>query len=312
MVESCIEFRLGHTDPTLGDQRLGGTLTKRRKNMFPWQKPLTRDPDEIDRIVGPSGNQEPSRDLNIFWVWGVDKDHAKGVHAYDWTMDLFVNKLLPNVPRVTATQIMHFPTQEQWQTADLVVFYSGLDKAWERKQYDLIDAYQDRGGGLMFFHLALLQASGEELAKRIGLAFGVGNAPNGPTKFGVLPSPVHLTAAAAESPIFEGFPPDLELVDELYWNLTGDPDKVTTLVTSPAGPEFTADGPPGPEDLDGGAWPVIWTTEKGSGRVFATVLGHNHFSFNDPLFRIILLRAMAWVMKESFDPFKPLVGMHAG
>ena len=30
----------------------------------------------------------------------------------------------------------------------------------------------------------------------------------------------------------------------------------------------------------------------------------------DPYFRIILLRAMAWAMQESFDPFKPLVTLH--
>lgn len=86
------------------------------------------------------------------------------------------------------------------------------------------------------------------------------------------------------------------------------------LVTSPAGPEFATPGPPKPEDLDGHAWPVMWTKEDGlaerCGRVFATVGGHNYFSFNDPHFRIILLRAMAWVMHEPFDPFKPLVELH--
>ena len=294
--------------------------------MFNWQKPLVRDNAEIARIIGPLEQQEPSRDLHILWVWGVDKDHDKGIHAYDWVMDLFVNKLLPNVPRLTAVQTMHFPTPEQWATADLVVFYSGLDMVWEKSHYDLIDAYQERGGGLIFLHLALLQASGEELAKRIGLAFGTRGAANGPTKYGVLPTPVRLTAAAADSPILERFPQELEMVDELYWNLTGDPETVTTLVTSPAGPEFATPAPPQPEDLDGQAWPVMWTKEEGLpegfaerpaersaerlARVFATVGGHNYFTFNDPHFRIILLRAMAWVMHESFDPFKPLVELH--
>ena len=51
----------------------------------------------------------------------------------------------------------------------------------------------------------------------------------------------------------------------------------------------------------------MWTTEVGRGRVFVSGVGHNYFTFNDPYFRIILLRAMAWTMNESFDPFKPLV-----
>lgn len=280
--------------------------------MFSWQKPLVRDHAEIERIVGPSEQSEPSRDLNILWVWGVDKDHDTGIHEYDWVMDLFVNTLLPQVPRVTAVQTMYFPTEEQWAAADLVVFFLAPRERWEKEHFDLIDAYQKRGGGLIFLHLALLQsAPSEELAKRIGLSFGTGDAPNGSTKYGVLPTPVRLAAAAAGSPIFERFPPDLELVDELYWNLTGDPEAVTTLVTSPAGPEFATPGPPGPEELDGNEWPVMWTTEVGPGRVFASVIGHNYFCFNDPYFRIILLRAMAWAMNESFDPFKPLVELHA-
>jgi type 1 glutamine amidotransferase len=64
---------------------------------------------------------------------------------------------------------------------------------------------------------------------------------------------------------------------------------------------------PKPNELDGKEWPVIWTREIGRGKVFATTIGHNFFTFDDPYFRIILLRAMAWTMNESFDPFKPLV-----
>jgi len=55
---------------------------------------------------------------------------------------------------------------------------------------------------------------------------------------------------------------------------------------------------------------VIWTKETGKGKVFATVLGHNYFTFNDPYFRIILLRVIVWTMNESFDLFKPLVMSH--
>jgi len=72
----------------------------------------------------------------------------------------------------------------------------------------------------------------------------------------------------------------------------------------------TLPAPPKTEELDGKAWPVMWTTEKGRGRVFCSGVGHNYFTFNDPYFRNILLRAMAWTMNESFDPFTPLVTLH--
>ena len=272
---------------------------------FPWQKPVSRSKAAVAKILGPITQREPSRDLTIVWVWGVDKLHEKGTHEYAWVMDDYVNTLLPQVPRVTAIPSMYFPKKELWEKADLVVFYNWpREKKWD---YDLIDAYQKRGGGLIFIHMSLSPGSGEELSKRIGLACDYAS---GTTKWGVLPTPVTLTEAASQHPIFERFPPTFDLADELYWHLRGDPNSITTLVTSPAGPAIAnkrVSGSPKIEDLDGKKWPVMWTKEVGPGRVFVTVPGHNYFTFNDPYFRIILLRAMAWTMNESFDPFKPLV-----
>ena len=116
-----------------------------------------------------------------------------------------------------------------------------------------------------------------------------------------------LTAAGANSPLFKGFAPTIHFADEHYWNLTGETSSITTMMTASGGPTGPSSGPPTASDLDGNDWPVIWTKTRGPGRVFACVLGHNYFTFNDPYFRIILLRAMAWTMNESFDPFKPLV-----
>jgi len=235
---------------------------------------------------------------------GIDKFHAKGTHEYAWVMDLFANHLLPQVPRVTVIPSMYFPEKELWEKADLMVFYLWPREPWD---YKLMDEYLERGGGLIFIHMALMQGSGEELSKRIGLAWDTRE--NG-TNWGVLPSPVTLTDAALQSPIFERFPRRFALSDEFYWNLRGDPAGITPLVTAPAGPAIAnkpLDAPPKLEELDGKAWPVMWTKEVGKGRVFVSAAGHNYFTFDDPYFRIILLRAMAWAMHESFDPFKPLV-----
>ncbi len=280
------------------------------QGQHPWQKPPLRDPAEIERILGPAKQREPSRDLNIVWVWGVDKNHDRGAHEYGWVMDRFVNTLLPTVPRVTAIAAMYFPTEEQWQNADLVVFYLQSREEWTDRHYGQIKAFQARGGGLIFLHLALLQFPAEPLEECIGLSYGTQNSPNGPSGWGVLPTPVTLTKAAANSPLFEGLPKELDLVDEHYWNLSGDPNTVTAMVTAPAGPTGPSSGPPKPEELDGKNWPIMWTKVTGKGRVFASGPGHNYFTFNDPYFRIILLRAMAWTMDESFDPFKPIVNIH--
>ena len=97
-------------------------LTSRAFGQFPWQTPVKRDPAEIKHIVGPMGEREPSRDLNIVWVWGIDKLHKKETHEYAWVMDRYVNVLLPQVPRVTVVPSMYFPKKELWEKADLVVF----------------------------------------------------------------------------------------------------------------------------------------------------------------------------------------------
>ena len=283
------------------------TVCSTSRAQFAWQKPVPRDMNQVAKIVGPITQKQPSRDLNIVWVWGIDKLHAKETHEYAWVMDRYVNTLLPRVPRVTVTASMYFPKKELWEKADLVVFYLWPHKRWD---YGLIDAYQKRGGGLVFIHMAVMQGSGAELSKRIGLAWDL---RRDGTRWGILATPVTLTDAALKSPIFKGFPKKFDLADELYWRLKGDPAGITPLMTAPAGPKIAnkpLPGPPRIEDLDGKKWPVMWTKEVGRGRVFVSLVGHNYFTFNDPFFRIILLRAMAWTMNESFDPFKPLVTLH--
>ena len=282
-----------------------------------WQTPVERDPAEVERIMGPIGELEPSRDLNIVWVWGIDKLHEKETHEYGWVMDRYVFELLPNVPRLTVTPSYYFPSEELWEKADLVVFYlwpheRDSQDTWD---YDIIDRYQKRGGGLIFLHFAVYEGTGVELAKRIGLAWShlSPNSDIRETAWGVLPSPVSLTAAASDHPIFRGFPAKFDMMEEFYWHLVGDPTTITPLVTTPAGPKIEnkpSFAAPKLEELDGKEWPVMWTKEVGKGKVFATVAGHNFWTFNDPYFRIILLRAMAWTMNESFDPFRPLVTLH--
>jgi hypothetical protein len=281
---------------------------------FPWHKPIDRNPAEVQRIMGPQVQKEPSRDLNIVWVWSIDKSHEKETHEYGWVMDRFVFELLPKVPRVTATHAYNFPTTEQWENADLVVFYMWPHiRDWGGNwDYEDMDRFQKRGGGMMFFHMALQENSGIELAKRIGLAWQ--QPPKGSggqvTAWGPLPPSASLTPEGLNHTIFERFPPRVTFHEETYWHLTGDPADVTTLMTTPAGPTIANKVPRVPpklEDLDGKKWPVMWTAEVGKGKVFATTTGHNFFTFNDPYFRIIMLRAMAWTLNESFDPFKPLV-----
>ncbi len=296
--------------------------------ILPWQAPQERDPDDVTRIIGPIEQKEPSRDLNILWVWGIDQFHDvhRWSHEYSYAMDRYCYDLLPHVPRVTITPVYYWPTKKQWKNADLVVFYlwprhdgaTGFNNGSEPEgdirsvwDYDTIDAYQKRGGGLIFLHLAVMEGTGAELAKRIGLAWGRGIQGEKGTSSGSIVTTT-LTPEGKNSGILKGFPPKFDLHDELYWPLTGERSEITVLGTAEAttGYPYPQDGPPKPEQMDGKAWPVIWTKEVGKGKVFGTILGHNWFAFNDPYFRIMLFRAMAWTMDESPDPFMPLVNIH--
>jgi len=275
------------------------TISSKSSAQFPWQKPLPpRSKKAVAIILGPTTRKEPSRDLNIVWVWGIDRNHEEGAHEFVKARDLLVG-LLEAVPRVTIDTAKLFPTKSQWAKADLVVFYVQL-QALKKEDFDLMDDYLRRGGGLIVIHAAMI-SSGDDVAKRFGLAWD-----RKTTRWGVLPIPSKVNTEI-DHEIFRGFPGSIELVDELYWNLAGDLKEITVLATSQAGPPFALKGPPTSDQLDGKSWPLFWTKQVGKGRVFGSIPGHNLFTFNDAYFRIILLRAMAWTMNESFDPFKPLV-----
>ena len=87
------------------------------------------------------------------------------------------------------------------------------------------------------------------------------------------------------------------MVDESYWKLRGDLSKATVLATAPD---------------DGEPQPLFWTIDHNPGRVFVSIPGHYSWSFDDPMFRILLLRGIAWTAKEPVDRFNEAVYPGAG
>ena len=121
-------------------------------------------------------------------------------------------------------------------------------------------------------------------ARRIGLA-----AEGGAIAF--RHGPLELAFADRDHPIVRNFT-RLALHDESYWRLTGDTAGITVLATS------TEEGVPTPQ---------LWVKEEGAGRVFVSIPGHYSWTFDDPLFRILLLRGIAWAAREPVDRFNDLV-----
>lgn len=223
--------------------------------------------------------------LKIVLVAGA-KDHGPGEHDYPaWLVQW--GQLMSAAPAVEMSAAWDFPDDDQIGTADMLVFFQ--KGTWDDVRQAKMDAYFERGGGAVYVHWAV---NGDErtadFSKRIGLASKGGS-------IGYRHGPLQLQIHSTDHPIVRNFD-SLDLYDESYWKLTGDPQQITLLGTS------QEDGEPRPQ---------LWTYEQGAGRVFVSIPGHYNWTFDDPLFRILLLRGMAWTAHEPIDRFNELVPLGA-
>lgn len=246
-------------------------------------RPTPRTVKEIEAVL--AGAPEPAgkvRSLRMVLVAGK-KDHGIGEHDYPawqkaWTA-LF--KLADKVDVVTAWE---WPEREEFQKADVMVFYQHGD--WTAARAADVDAFLERGGGLVYIHWAVDgREKSADFAKRIGLA-SVG----GKIKFRHGPLDLEFSKET-KHPIARNFD-RIKLVDESYWMLTGDLPAGRVLATQVEEKEPR---------------PLFWTTEPAKGRVFVSIPGHYSWTFDDPLYRVLLLRGIAWVAKEPVDRFNDLV-----
>ncbi len=218
------------------------------------------------------------RPLRILLVAGP-KDHGPGQHDYPAWQKAWA-PLLAKAPAVAIDTAFPFPTTDQLAAADLAVFY--FRGTWDAAQLAALGKFQARGGGVVTLHWAIgvEPATAQAFAARVGLAY-----PAAKYRHGI----VDLTIDAAH-PITRGFPRTVRFTDEPYWPFTGDPTRVRVLASS--------------EEKAGAAdavlpVPVFWTHEPaGGGRAFVCIFGHYMWTFDDPLFRLLLLRGMAWAARE--------------
>ena len=155
-----------------------------------------------------------------------------------------------------------------------MVFYS-RNPGWDLKAAAQLDKYQQRGGGLVYLHYGIEGGRAvPELAERAGLAFSASAFRHGE---------MDLVFPDAANPITRGFS-KLRLVDESYWKLHGDAKRLGILATTME---------------QGDAQPQLWTLERHQGRVFGCIPGHYTWTFDDPLYRLLVLRGMAWASRQE-------------
>jgi putative heme-binding domain-containing protein len=251
--------------------------------------PPPRTRAEVDAIIKPgpiSSRPTSAKPLNILLVSGP-KDHGAGEHDYPLFQRRW-SKLLSIADNVNVTPAEAWPTAAQWERANVVVFYSS-NPAWTADKGKELDAFLERGGGLVYLHFAVDGHDAiEPLAERIGLAWRGGSST-------FRHGPQDLSVRDSSHPITRRFK-SVRFIDESYWQLIGDPKRVDVLLE---GTEA------------GAARPLMWTREQAKGRVFVSIIGHYTWTFDDPLFRILILRGICWSAHEPADRLTDLATIGA-
>ncbi|HEV8544062.1 MAG TPA: ThuA domain-containing protein [Verrucomicrobiae bacterium] len=236
----------------------------------------TRSPEDLKVLRGHPTPSEPTRALNLVLV-ASKQDHGPKQHDYpDWQKKWL--QLFSAMPKTTVSSAWEWPTPEQFEHADAVVLYF-WNHDWSTGRLHQLDAFLERGGGLVVLHSGTIaDKEPERLAERIGLA-----AQPVTSQYRHMP----LTLNFAKTPITLGLE-KINLLDEPYWPLIGDTNRVQILATA---------------EVDAAPRPLIWTYQQGKGRVFASIPSHYTWTWEDPLFRTVLLRGLAWAVSEPPDRF---------
>ncbi len=209
------------------------------------------------------GGEEASEEKQVNLVGPPDKDtdYREGI---------------PNVEVATA---WHWPSEEHFQTADVIVAYCYLE--WTDERLAQVTRYLEGGGGLVLIHSATWT---RPKPWRGGVAEVIGVGGFELFRHGA----VRLDMVAPEHPICAGLPETIILKDdETYWPPTPIMESVTVLATSVEDKAKRGSTPRA-------AQPMFWCYELGEGRVFGCVPGHSAQTFDDPMFRKLLLRGMIW------------------
>lgn len=283
--------------------------------------PPPRDLSEVKAVLAKAPAATPAdqqRPLKIVLV-ANRKDHGAHEHDYPrwmnkWRMLLDGKDAATTAPQganmygppanmsgcpeggaanVQVETAKDWPTAEQFAQADLIVAFMGTGRIWNEQKLQDVKSFLERGGGFVAVHSSIIaeKPTAKPLADMIGFAWEYGI-----TKF--RHGPLDLRITNPDDPITKGLPQQIHFIDETYWPLVGDAARVNVLATANEMP---------PDGKQLAPQPMFWTTTYGKGRVFSTVLGHYSWTFDDPYFRILLLRGMAWAAGESPYRFDPLV-----
>jgi putative heme-binding domain-containing protein len=249
-------------------------------------EPPPRKRSELDSVLKASASASSTNPIPMRIVLcSGPKDHGPDEHDYPLWQNRW-SKLLGFGDEVTVETTADWPSDKQLSSADVIVFYSN-NPGWSAQRATELDGFLNRGGGLVYLHYAVDGHDNyKELAQRIGLAWrgGACKFRHGPVDLVLQP---HDITRGLEKVSF---------IDETYWQLIGDKANYQLL---------------GSGMEDNAPQPQVWVREQGKGRVFVSILGHYTWTFDDPLFRLLILRGLAWTAHQPVDRFNELLTIGA-
>ena len=256
---------------------------------------------EVLKLTGDFDKASLSKDVNILWLYGPE-DHKGGEHDYIRIKELFV-PMLKKIPRVSVDEAYQFPSQSQFDKADLLIQFLHLPQLTD-KQLAGFRKFVDEGGGVVSIHESCIIRPidrAQKLADCIGCSWK-GNKESRWSKFS-RNEPLFLDT---KHPVFAGLPKSMRFNDESYWNMI-QRDKVEVVgavVTTANSVKQSFAEVLRSKGIRGQAF---WTYTSGKGRVFGTTTGHFTYTYHDPMYRLLLARGIAWALKEKPGAFMPIV-----
>ena len=104
---------------------------------------------ELLQLTGDFKEASLSKDVRILWLYGPE-DHRGGEHDYIRVKELFV-PLLKKIPRVSVDEAYQFPSQAQFDKANLLIQFLHLPQLTD-KQFASYQKFVDDGGGVVSIH----------------------------------------------------------------------------------------------------------------------------------------------------------------
>lgn len=242
-------------------------------------------------VPAPHPPGQNPKGMHIYLQAGL-KSHQPGQHDYpqflaDWS------KLLTEHGAVV-DGALHPPSAADLAHTDVLVIYKGDAGYMDDSERAALQAFVQRGGGIVSLHDSLCGPDPVAFAALVG-----GAKKHGETNYTLdAQIPYHIVDPA--NPIMQGMT-DITFLDEAFYNMTWSKDPPIHVLATAVIPATRSAG-----THKGEVVPQIWTWEHTlpggePARAFVWMQGHVYANFSNPPIQAMLLRAIAWAAKKPVD-----------